>query len=679
MQKITIAAFSLALTLFPIARGDEVADLQTHYLKFIRSEAESLRATDAPPKTLDDWRAQSKAIRDGLLDAWGGFPTDPCPLEPRILGTLKRDGYRIEKLIFQARPNVWITANLYLPDSPGKHAAILNVHGHWHGAKQDPTVQARCIGAVKLGFVALVVDAFGAGERGIGKALGEYHGATTGATLLSVGLPLSGLQVYENMRAVDYLQSRPEVDPDRIGITGASGGGNQTMYAGAWDDRLKAVVPVCSVGNYQAYLGTGCCMCEVVPGALRFTEEWGVLGLVAPRALMVVSASQDAPQFSVAEARKSIALAAPIFPLYDKPDHIRQTIINSKHDYNKAMREAMYGWMTCYLKGEGNGSPIPEPEIKTEDPETLRCYPGETRPDDWITIPRFAAQEGRRLLAAKPMPEDLTAWRVDAESRRKALLEKVFDQVGETDRRARLKRFRDRGWGVVGAISFKDAPLVVLIDFEVENGEKGDLASRVSESEWAVQEFQLRATGPSAWPNDKIGDAQDHHTAEWGLWIGRPSLARWVHDLRLTLDTMQDVRSHVGKGLNPEIILIGKGRGALVALCTGAIDPRVTKVIAIDMLSSYITEKPYAHQAIGLMAPGILREVGDIAQIAALIAPKQLVIAGGVNGTGEALTLDQLRETYKDTSRAWELLGQKDGLTLLEKADPAEVLRVLKP
>jgi dienelactone hydrolase len=88
-----------------------------------------------------------------------------------------------------------------------------------------------------------------------------------GATLLPIGLPLSGLQVYENMRAVDYLLTRPEVDGSRLGITGASGGGNQTMYAGAFDERFKAVVPVCSVGTYQSYVGAACCMCEVVPGA----------------------------------------------------------------------------------------------------------------------------------------------------------------------------------------------------------------------------------------------------------------------------------------------------------------------------------------------------------------------------------------------------------------------------
>ena len=113
------------------------------------------------------------------------------------------------------------------------------VHGHWRGAKQDPVVQSRCIGAAKLGFVVLCVDAFGAGERGIGTKLGEYHGEMTAATLLPLGTPLSGLQVYENMRAVDYLETRPEVDKEQIGITGASGGGNQTMYAGAWDKRLQ--------------------------------------------------------------------------------------------------------------------------------------------------------------------------------------------------------------------------------------------------------------------------------------------------------------------------------------------------------------------------------------------------------------------------------------------------------
>src|SRR5439155_21169183 len=107
------------------------------------------------------------------------------------------------------------------------------------------------------------------------------------------GRRLLGLRVDDNGRAVDYLVSRPEVDGKRLGVTGASGGGNQTMYAGALDERIGAVVPVCSVGTYQAYLRAACCVCEVLPGALRFAEEGDVLALVAPRALLVVNATRD--------------------------------------------------------------------------------------------------------------------------------------------------------------------------------------------------------------------------------------------------------------------------------------------------------------------------------------------------------------------------------------------------
>src|SRR5436305_11916012 len=121
------------------------------------------------------------------------------------------------------------------------------------------------------------------------------------------------MQVYDNRRAVDYLLTRPEVAGDRLGITGASGGGNQSMNAGALDERFGAVVPVCSVGQYQAYLKSACCVCEVLPGALRITEEGDVLGLVAPRALMVINASRDALQFSPGEAAKSIERAGRIF------------------------------------------------------------------------------------------------------------------------------------------------------------------------------------------------------------------------------------------------------------------------------------------------------------------------------------------------------------------------------
>ncbi|MGB0582935.1 MAG: alpha/beta hydrolase family protein, partial [Limisphaerales bacterium] len=399
------------------------------FLDFIKASAQRLRADDQAPKSKSEWQTQRKEIRANLLKAWGGFPKKHAPLNPKKHGELKRAGYRVEKITFQTMPGVRMTANAYVPDKKGKLPTVLCVHGHWRGAKQDPNVQARCVGLAKLGFFVLTVDAFGAGERGIGKKLGEYHGEMVAATLYPTGRPLSGLQVYENMRAVDYLLTRPEVDGDRLGITGASGGGNQTMYAGAWDERFKAVVPTCSVGNYQAYLGAACCMCEVVPGALGFTEEWGVLSLTAPRALMVISATRDAFQFSVGEAKKSLEFVRPVYDTFSASTKVKHAIFESPHAYNAPMREAMYGWMTLHLKGDADGSPIKEPEMKLEDPETLRCYPGDSRPDDWMTIPQYAAREGTKALGSKLVPPSADVWREWVHVKRRVLNDSLLGRT----------------------------------------------------------------------------------------------------------------------------------------------------------------------------------------------------------------------------------------------------------
>jgi len=195
------------------------------YDAFVRAQAAALRTGDTEPTSRKDWEDRRTRLRGALLAAMGTMPEKPCALEPKVIGTLKRKGYRIENLIFQSRPDVWVTANAYVPEGEKKRPAVLAVHGHWPWARRDPVVQARCLGLVHLGFFVLVVDAFGAGERYTQPKQGTYHGALYGSTLWPAGLTLLGCQVYDNRRAVDYLLERPEVDGERIGITGASGGG----------------------------------------------------------------------------------------------------------------------------------------------------------------------------------------------------------------------------------------------------------------------------------------------------------------------------------------------------------------------------------------------------------------------------------------------------------------------
>lgn len=694
MTRVTIAFLACLAGTVPWASATEAANPQPdggrQFSAFIQAQGAALLAKQPRPDSLEAWKAAREEARQKLKQAWGGFPEEPCPLEPRKLGEFQRDGYRVERIVFQTRPGIWMTANAYVPDQLGRLPAVLCVHGHWRGAKQDPVVQSRCIGLARHGFFVLVVDAFGAGERAVGKALGEYHGEMTGATLLPVGLPLSGLQVYENMRAVDYLLTRPEVDGERIGITGASGGGNQSEYAGAMDDRFRAVVPVCSVGTSETSLQVASCMCEIVPGKLRFTQEWGVLAMTAPRGLLVINATDDAIQFSVDEAKKSLAIAGPAFALAGVEGNVRQAVFKSPHDYNREMRETMYGWMTRHLKGSGDGSPLAEPPLQTEDPETLRCFPGDSRPDDFVTIPRFAAREARALLAKKESPANASAHQRHVALATRALREQVFGGFPPASPlNAQASLAPD---GKSRSITFEPEPGLTLVARQEPAGaepstrcalvldldgaakaETSDVTAGLRAAGWSVVTLDLRSTGRWAYDRDKIGRAPDHNTAEWALLIGRPLLGQWVLDVRRALDAWQDVHQR----LPDRIAVIGQGPAGIIALAAAASDERITDVAAVGTLASYVSEVPYEGQRLGTMAPGIVRDVGDIADLAALVAPRHVVIAGGVGGGGTTLTPEELTAAYSRAAAAFRVHDASSRLRILPKPDAAAIIQEL--
>ncbi|HZW35276.1 MAG TPA: hypothetical protein VFF52_31425, partial [Isosphaeraceae bacterium] len=146
----------------------EQGSLAGDYAAFIRRLSRSAAGGDRAPATIEGWERRLRGVREGLTRSFGRTPERPAPLEPEILGTIQRDGYAIERLTFQSRPGVRVTANLYRPEPARERApAVLSVHGHWPWARVDPHVQPRCIGLARLGYVVLCVDAFGAGERAV--------------------------------------------------------------------------------------------------------------------------------------------------------------------------------------------------------------------------------------------------------------------------------------------------------------------------------------------------------------------------------------------------------------------------------------------------------------------------------------------------------------------------------
>jgi hypothetical protein len=405
---------------------------------------------------------------------------------------------------------------------------------------------------------------------------------------------------------------------------------------------------------------------------------------------LVVNATRDAVQFSVAEARKSIAQAQPVFALYGRAENLRHATFESPHDYNRAMREAMYGWMTRSLKGTGNGAPIPEPTIQTEDRETLRCFPGQTRPDDFVTIPKFAAAEAKKLLARRSRPADAEAWRgqraVILRGLKKgffggdppAFVEKALIAATQADN-ARIITFQpEPGLTLAARQEPSSAPgnkLAVLLDLDGADAiGQSPLAASLRGDGWSVLTADLRATGKLADPHDRIGRAPDHNTAEWSLWLGRPLLGQWAVDVRRLLDALNECD---GK-LPAQILVGGNGPAGLVAICAAALDSRITHVVTAGTLASYVTEEPYEGQRLGLMVPGILRDAGDVAHLAALVAPRRLVVAGGVTGGGKMLDAAALRDAFDVTRHTYAIEAAFGQFRLLPSADATEIAREIK-
>jgi len=324
-------------------------------------------------------------LRKQLEDALGlkRFPS-PQARNPRRTGVLRSDGYRIEKLVYETLPRVEVPAHLYVPEPCKVPApAILFYNGHWWAdSKTRPDFQAFCTNAARLGFVVLTFDPFGQGERGVST---RDHRRTE---LLLVGTCEQGLAEFESQCALDYLLSRPEVDKDRIGMTGASGGGYNTWITAALDDRIRVLVPVVGTSDFYLQLhhtrGNDWYRaqehCHFIPGLLRFANNHEFVAMAAPRPTLVINATDD-PGFPIGDVHR---YGRRLYSDYGKEDKFRYFEDSSSgHGYQVKKREAAYGWFLRWLAGRGDGSPFPEPPTETRpfnSPE-LRCFEdGRKRP-----------------------------------------------------------------------------------------------------------------------------------------------------------------------------------------------------------------------------------------------------------------------------------------------------------
>ncbi|HWB96236.1 MAG TPA: acetylxylan esterase, partial [Bryobacteraceae bacterium] len=347
--------------------------------------------------TRAEWEARKAHLRKQILSAAGLLPLpEKTALHPQIFGRIENRDYSIEKVLLETMPGYYLGGNLYRPvGKSGKFPGIASPHGHWIYGRLENTdlgsIPGRCINLARQGYVVFAYDMVGYNDTT--QTPHAFGGPRE--QLWSFG-PL-GLQLWNSIRVVDFLQSLPDVDAERIGATGASGGGTQTFLLTAVDDRVKFSAPV----NMLSAIMQGGSPCENAPN-LRvdaFNLEFGAM--MAPRPLLMVSATGDWTRHT---PREEFPAIQSIYRLYDHPENVETIQIDAPHNYNRRSREAVYRFFGKRVLGDSDAGHFEERSFRVEQLQNMLALQNRTLPAGALSYPQLVEQwvaaAGRQNQAA---------------------------------------------------------------------------------------------------------------------------------------------------------------------------------------------------------------------------------------------------------------------------------------
>ncbi len=629
-------------------------------------------------KTPADIAARQARLRKELVAALGGFP-EKTLLNARTVGTLTRDGYRVEKVIYESRPEHHVTANLYVPDGPGPFPAVLMPIGHSQNGKAAEYVQRGSILLAKNGFAVLAYDPIGQGERvQLLDALGQpaLKGSTSEHTMTMVGALPTGyctasFRVWDGIRSLDYLCSRPEIDAKRIGCTGCSGGGTLTSYLMALDDRIAAAAPSCYLTSLDRLFSTiGPQDGEQnIPGQVAFgLDHADYLFLRAPKPTLMIAATKDF--FDIRGTRDTFREASRIYSKLGFPERVELVETDTAHGYPRSHREAAVRFFNRRLRGVHE--PVTEPDFPIETDADLRCTRTGNVLEDLkgksvFDLNAARADEARarrkalepaalRTAAAKAigLPETIPAPRV----------EKIGQEEREGYTVLRLL-YTQSGGLPLPAVAFvparekREGTRAVLVHDAGKSAVlgPGGEAERLVKAGRYVFTIDLSGWGETA-PGVPTPGRPNYFGVEsretfLSLHLNRPLLGRRVQDL---IAIVRHLRNPVAK----DIELFGYGAAAPVVLHAAALLPDEVFAVTLDrgVLSWELVAKTAAseNQFAGVV-PGALA-VYDLPDLATSLAPRPLAIRNPTDATGRPAAANLVTATYARVRAAYA----KDGM-----------------
>jgi len=600
-----------------------------------------------------------------------GGPLDRTALNARVTGIVERPGYRIERVTFESRPRLHVTANLYVPAGTGRRPAILSPLGHSVNGKAWPSYQKLFSNLARKGYVVLAYDPFGQGERI------EYPGSRPGQSLLGGGtseheyagrrLILLGanfglFRAWDGIRGIDYLLTRAEVDPERIGCCGQSGGGTLTQFLAALDSRIH--VAVVSMGNTENLAQENVeppgsaddAEQNIVPALARGIDRADLLYAFAPKPLLMTITLHDAghtysPEY-VSSSHDLLDEYKRVYGLLGAGDRVALQATTVSHGYVYEMRRATYAWFNRWFDMKNVDDD--ESSQAVESDATLFVTPtgfvttsfrGETA----LSLTRQMADEIHTpsSLSADDVRSRIRAVLGIEESRGAALAARVLATIRKPGYRAEQFEFtsdreiRTPGWLLTPDNAGPSIPTLLYV------GEPAAWSS-VAEDAFAerlcakggcrVAVIDVRGRGDCAIghpPRGRFyfpGRITDEAYLTWfTLMLGKPLLGGQIYD---TLRALDYLRSRPDAGA--PVSLLGDGPHGVIALYAAALDARVRGVALRQTVTDYrsLAVAERYTQPFGIYAYGILREF-DLPDVARAVGPRPVLLLNPVTPRGQ--------------------------------------------
>ncbi|MDF7820681.1 acetylxylan esterase [Runella sp. MFBS21] len=614
-------------------------------------------------KNPQDWQKRQAFVRQKLQEAVGAFP-EKTPLNPVITGKIERNGITVEKFYFESMPNYFVTAALFLPARERKNLpAIVFCSGHGATAFRTSVYQQMILNYVQKGFAVLAFDPIGQGERiqyaktnepkRFGNLKPTLEHSYPGAQSFVAGISPAMYFIWDGIRAVDYLLTRPEIDAKRIGITGRSGGGTQSAYIAAMDSRIAVAAPECYLTTYDKLLKSNGPQDaeQILAGMLAKGLDLGDLVEVrAPRPTLMVTTTRD--MFSIDGARELYDEAKKSFKAFGAEVNLDKVEDDAPHASTPKNREATYAFFQKHLQNPGSHIdekivPFTEEELKiTPTGNVYTSLKGETL----FTLTQ------KRVNDSKPKinPKNLSQQLILLTGYTAPMLEEVVFSGKFPKEGYDLEKYLVKGPGayylpVLWLRPHAQSNKTVLY---ISSKGKADIAKKNGQGE------QLAQAGYHVVVPDLsgAGELANGYLSGGDSYIDSTSLNLWYMGIltkkslvAIRMEEIQLITEFI-KTKVPNTRMSGVGVGTFVPdlLHAAMMIPSLSRVALVNGLGTYrsLTEhEQYLPRYIPSVVSGAISTY-DLPDLVAALSPRQVLISGVLNGAGQPLTASEQEKGY---------------------------------